>query len=414
MINFLVLITICSLPLYVLRGKIASVPTTYLEVLIGLSIFFWVVRHFTRRGGLLTLLTAFKTPLVLPTLLFLAAGLLSLLFTPDFFKGVGLFRAYLLEPWLLFVISLDVFKKSPHKIFQGLLISGWLVSIVALLQLVTGLSLFEDSKHELSQGRVASVYNSANSLAIYLGPILALLLGSLLKKSFLVDKIWAIPSIFIFLLVVSLTNSLGAFLGLSSVLVLYLFFSLVKDHSALRKVFFKVVLATIVVLSAGYFILLGSIGQFTPQTGLVYPRPFNSTEVVRLCLWEGTRDFLISQPWGGGWSSFPQNYENFRTCDTELFQYPHNLFLNFWTEVGLVGLLAFGYLVFSFVKLVLRSKVERVVKVSLLSFLVYLFIHGLVDVPYFKNDLSAQFWVYLAFGILVTKSEIRISKYETR
>jgi hypothetical protein len=40
-------------------------------------------------------------------------------------------------------------------------------------------------------------------------------------------------------------------------------------------------------------------------------------------------------------------------------------------------------------------------------------VHGLVDVPYFKNDLSFEFWVLLAIawaGIIASRSRDRAAR----
>ena len=39
---------------------------------------------------------------------------------------------------------------------------------------------------------------------------------------------------------------------------------------------------------------------------------------------------------------------------------------------------------------------KNVVAIGIMAAIIYMFIHGIVDVPYFKNDLSTQFWVFLA------------------
>lgn len=403
----LVFLTIALLPLYVLRAKFMGVPTTLLEVLIVISILSWVVSYFRTEEPLQGLVGAFKTPLLLPSLLFLLASFLSLFLTTDFLKGLGLFRAYILEPWLLFTITYDVFKEKPKQVLKALVISALVVCLPALAQAITHRPLFDGAAHELLQGRVAGFYNSANSVALYLGPLAALLLVLFLKPVAFVGRNFGKISLGVFLITISLTNSLGSFLALIGVLVLYLIYFLIRDQKKFQQKLFKILMILVVLVSSAYFLFLFEVSTFTPRTGLVYPRTFVSTQTIRLCLWEGTRNYLLHNPLGGGLSSFPTNYEKYRTCDTELLQYPHNLFLNFWVEVGLFGLITFIYLVFVFVKLVVNSSVDGWVKMSLVSFLMYLFIHGLFDVPYFKNDLSAQFWVFLAFGLLIVGNSRR-------
>jgi len=81
----------------------------------------------------------------------------------------------------------------------------------------------------------------------------------------------------------------------------------------------------------------------------------------------------------------------------ERLAYPHNLFLNFWLETGLLGLLAFLGLFGALTAAALKIKKEnKFLGAALLAALAVFFIHGLVDVPYFKNDLAMLFWIIAA------------------
>ena len=88
----------------------------------------------------------------------------------------------------------------------------------------------------------------------------------------------------------------------------------------------------------------------------------------------------------------------------EIYMYPHNIFLNFWSELGLFGLLLFIWIVIKYFFIALRltiiysreNKPEKYLMIGLLCAMVAIIIHGLVDVPYFKNDLAAMFFIYLA------------------
>jgi O-antigen ligase len=82
----------------------------------------------------------------------------------------------------------------------------------------------------------------------------------------------------------------------------------------------------------------------------------------------------------------------------EIYLYPHNIFLNFWTELGIFGMLVFTWLIGIFLLKsfnVYRST-KNILSLGLFSAMIAMIIHGLVDVPYFKNDLSALFFVILA------------------
>ena len=119
---------------------------------------------------------------------------------------------------------------------------------------------------------------------------------------------------------------------------------------------------------------------------------------------------LLDRPiFGAGLSGFKELYsQQYFTCDAEPLEYPHNWVLNFWTETGLLGLVAFLWILWRYFKNVngymatrLHGREEVAKKPSshlamqpfFLAAMVYWLIHGLVDVPYFKNDLALEFWV---------------------
>src|SRR5690606_28340003 len=98
-------------------------------------------------------------------------------------------------------------------------------------------------------------------------------------------------------------------------------------------------------------------------------------------------------------------YDQYRLIKhVELLQYPHNIILNFWVELGLLGLIAMLYLliaVFRKSAVAWASAQPGFTKTALLGVmitLVIMVVHGIVDVPYFKNDLAVQFWVVVALA----------------
>jgi O-antigen ligase len=105
---------------------------------------------------------------------------------------------------------------------------------------------------------------------------------------------------------------------------------------------------------------------------------------------------------------------------TEIYLYPHNIFLNFWSELGLAGVLLFiwiivKYLLVSF-KLLAKDNKNKFIILGFLSAMVVIITHGLVDVPYFKNDLAIMFWVLVAMislaDINIGTNQNNTNKYE--
>jgi O-antigen ligase len=128
----------------------------------------------------------------------------------------------------------------------------------------------------------------------------------------------------------------------------------------------------------------------------------------RLRLWGYSWTFLTKTPqnfiFGTGVRQFFRKIQKpyYDTRVMERLIYPHNIFLNFWTEIGLVGMLAavamIGYIGFFAYKV--RAN-DQVLGAGMVGMLTVLVVHGLVDVPYFKNDLAFLFWILIASIFMV-------------
>jgi len=108
----------------------------------------------------------------------------------------------------------------------------------------------------------------------------------------------------------------------------------------------------------------------------------------------------------------------------EIYLYPHNLVLNFWSELGLAGLLLFIWIILKYFWLGISSlslrgsasdrsnlTTEKYLVIGLISAMVVIIVHGLVDVPYFKNDLAIMFWLLAAtMGSIIINLNIWTTK----
>jgi O-antigen ligase len=81
---------------------------------------------------------------------------------------------------------------------------------------------------------------------------------------------------------------------------------------------------------------------------------------------------------------------------------PHNLYLAFWLQTGLLGLIGFIVLLVSWIryrlKLICDSSQDadaNKIRIILLVMILSMLVHGLIDTPYWKNDLSVVFWLLL-------------------
>lgn len=414
-LNFLIYITIFSLPFYIVKTTIFRIPVTLLEILVLVTFGVWVTNIFKERAfGQLK--RCFNWPIVALLLMFLFAGLLSVFVSSDRIAALGVFKAYIIEPILFFVVVIDTVyeKKQKDGIFYSLVTSGIFVSLIALSQKITGTNVY--APHEILQGRVTGVFNSANSLSLFLGPIICLVFA---KVFFMVKKsrqekvgldihrqiFWLSVVLVLYLIVIYLTQSLGGMLGIIVAVTVMLGIQSSKfkiQNWEKKDVFFGVVWYFVVQLVFFMF-----VSNWTPKLEeRPLTRVYDNTFTIRLCLWEGTTNMLRDNfVLGAGLSSFPQKYEGYVTCDPELLQYPHNLILNFWSEMGIFGLISFLGLIIVYLNNSLKGNNLTGWQVGLLGILIYYLVHGLVDVPYFKNDLSMMWLLFLAMTIVQSSSD---------
>jgi O-antigen ligase len=106
---------------------------------------------------------------------------------------------------------------------------------------------------------------------------------------------------------------------------------------------------------------------------------------------------------GSGLAGFASAINPYRNGYAEQQIYPHNILLNFWSETGILGVVAFAWLMIQTFVSTLKgwlhgSPAWRPYQLGVLLFLVAVLAHGLVDVPFFKNDLSLQFWAFLGLA----------------
>jgi O-antigen ligase len=123
----------------------------------------------------------------------------------------------------------------------------------------------------------------------------------------------------------------------------------------------------------------------------------------RLMIWKSALKILSDNwLWGIGPGNFQIKYLEYQKYFPLYLEWavpqPHNLFLAFWLQTGLIGFLGFILLIINFfcqiIKRILPRNDSYCHKYSLIILAIILctLINGLFDTPYWKNDLSLIFW----------------------
>jgi putative inorganic carbon (HCO3(-)) transporter len=141
----------------------------------------------------------------------------------------------------------------------------------------------------------------------------------------------------------------------------------------------------------------------------------SGTNFFRLNLWRSTLDMIRDHPLlGVGLDNFLYAYRGryIRPAAWEEpdLSHPHNVALDYWSRLGLLGLAAGLWLQVAFWRLALplrrlRSPDERALALGLMGSMVDFLAHGLVDNSYFLVDLAFVFCLTLALVVHLANTE---------
>jgi len=384
-------LAIFSLPLYLIRFKISWIPFNLSEIIIYLVFLFWLVDKLVKKERIL--FPVGKKGIFYPIFFVFAGATLSTLFSSNIEMSAGIWKGWFLAPLLLFLVLLD--RLDNQKFFKWLILaaaaSAAAVSLISLLGWLGNNFTYD--------GRLKGFYSSANYLAMYLSPISILSLALFLFVKKKIHKLLLIAAVGLMVIAIYLTYSYGAFLGLLAASVFLVFFS-AKDKKNFGWALFFFLF--IILLFASQI----QTDKFQGFLNLSYP-----SLKSRLAIWQSAEQILKDQPLIGiGPGMFQKYYlayqPRFEPYPEWVAPQPHNLFLAFWLQTGLIGLIGFFWLLVVFFKktreyLLVEKKEVRFLGLILAGVIIYFLVHGLVDTTYWKNDLSVIFWLVIAINYRV-------------
>ena len=392
-----------AMPLFAVRFSVAGLPSTLLEALILAATAATAIayRRSLERLPWYAGLAA----------LWLVVGLVSALHAPDTWAGLGLWRAYFLEPILLgWCIWMNLRPRAGTQCTASLrcvliaaIASGTAVALYAIFQKFTGYGIPHPWQAE-GVRRVTSWLGYPNAVALLVAPLtwLAVAVGAATKERWLRFSLWGAGALMA--LAVLLAISEGGLIGLAAGGVAFgLLYS-----KAWRRVTLALLIAAAVAVAAvpswrGYAVRTATLNDC--------PTLYECSLSLRRTQWVDTVAMLrdghaIYGSGLGGYQAAMLPYHNHRGI--EIYLFPHNVFLNFWTETGLAGLILFLGILVAFwfaVARALRAK-SRTLTVGAAAAMATLLVHGLVDVPYFKNDLAVLFWLITLVPILALRIDV--------
>jgi O-antigen ligase len=379
-------VTAACLPLYVVRWHVGPLPTTLLELLILVTVAAYIATLVTERR-----LPAVRTWLNIPIAFLLLAGLIGIAAAPDYIRALGIYRAYFIEAIACFYIAVDILRtREELRVF--LLTTAVGASVMAAGEIVSFLWTFAQGSLHLTSAP-AFLNTSPNPVAMYLEPPLAFALAFTVFPSRPRERWLALGVLVVVFVAIVLTLSRASYLAMT-VLAVVLVLSLQQPKWRLRAVGVISVLG-LVVLEIPFVNerLLGLARSVTNRTSL-YHQAF---------------EVLSQRPLqGAGISGFATRVEPFRPKNQPIHIYPHDVWLTTWSELGLLGLLSFAVIFFGllwtgFRALSKAADIHRPLLWGAVGALVLYAVHGLFDSPYWKNDLSVEFWLIAALQVVAVR-----------
>ncbi len=393
------------LPSYLIRLKILGIPLTFLELMILFLVIISIVK------GWIDYKRIYNDVFFWPIIVIILVATLAAIISPAGAKAWGAWKAYFIEPILFYWLMLSLIKsrRNLEGIFWSLGISATVVSLFAIWQKFSGYGVPQGFLNEIGEvDRVVGFFGYPNALGLFLGPIIVVYAGFLTYKStssplfFLSNKVrfcFKLLIILLSFLTLFLAKSEGAILAVSIAVWLLIFVAKKTRIFALLSLIFFIIIIVIL-----------------PEwRNFIYIKLFllDTSGGVRRLMWGETWQLLKENwLWGGGLSYFQEAIKAYHGGKYPLVPYPHNIVFNFWSELGILGLLVFIWLSIKFVYLNIRNifkiindysqklPFNKILSFVLLLVFLEILIHGLVDAPYFKNDLSVLFWIILGAASL--------------
>ena len=386
-------------------GHLTFAPT---ELFIGLDVAIALALIATGRTPGLPWRKVRASPFFVPAVLFLAAATLSTLVAYDRHLALHAFRERVLDPLAYAALLLLFVRKRVdwNWILAGVVTGGIAAGVIGLGQFALQRDL--STVNGTGIKRVQSLYGSPDNLGLLFDRVIPIwFVAALLARSrrrlrfalWLGAPLLAIPLV--------LTFSVGAWIATAA--------ACAAVAAIVRPWGRWAVLLLVLAAGLGIGVKHRSV-QHAFQAGHA-----NSTQ-TRLDVWRSALAMVRDRPvFGAGPDNFQRLYAPTRTQDKynnlclpglgymrpgagsePCLSHPHDEFLDFWLSAGILGLVAYLWLLYVFWRHAIHAyRVDadgwrRALSLSVMAAMLAAIIHGLVDNSYWLVDLSLLFWLLCA------------------
>jgi O-antigen ligase len=362
-----------------------------------------------------------------PALLLAVAGLVSLVVADYPRLALRELRTLILEPVAFYFVARSAFHgpRDALRLSAALVAGATAASLLALLQALTGLGLIAAE----GVGRATATYPSPNNLALFLDRAVPLAAALALARpspagparravetdgrprpAGLARALWAAAAL-AGAAALFFTFSRGAWIATAVALLVVTAALLPRRLLARRR--------RVLALAAGLGLLLLVAGAMLALRverfgSLIRPE---GTGVLRIHLWQAAADMIRDHPlWGIGLDQFLYHYPRYIRPEAwrePNLSHPHNILLDFWLRLGILGLVALAWGAWMLARLLRLAPgapgtaVPRALQAGAAGAAVAMLVHGLVDNSYFVLDLAYTTWIICLVAELAPEPDHR-------
>ena len=335
-----------------------------------------------------------KSPVFGAIALFMICGAASILSSPDpgfsFYNWYNLALVYCMT---FILVTQNVTTRDEIKVVACALgISALAVIADGFYQFIFGIDTADmkwvdgEAFPELKK-RVFATWENPNILAAYLDLVICVLLGLFDRLRDRNVRIYLGVFMLACLACLAMTYARGALLTIGIIVAGY---GILKDWR---------ILVALIVIVAGVLAIDPVLVERMQTAFLVA----DTSSEMRIAMWESTVQMIMDHPllgigWGAYWIVYPF-YDTYIVDGSVTLVHAHNIYLNYWAEIGLVGGTAFLWYFFKtmgaalFNKRILPDKLMEGLLLGLGLSLISVALNGLTDDVLFNIPSSMLLWM---------------------
>ncbi len=339
----------------------------------------------------------------------LAVGILalvSLLWTQYRDPAITELRTLIAEPLAFYAVlrAIRPTRTTLLRISDSMLIAAVVVAIIGMFMFLRGEGIITAEGGTM---RLASVYGSPNNVGLFLGRCIPFALAFLILPLDRPRRIYAAIALGIMSVAILLTLSAGAlFIGIPAATITVLLL-------AWGKRAFIPITAIAGISMIGAFIAVQSerFARLLDFTG--------GTNFFRVRLWQSTFQMLAERPITGlGMDQFLYAFRGrFMLPDAweePDLSHPHNILLDFWTRLGIAGILLLLWIQIAFWRASFAlyrhyravDSLALALTIGAMGSMINLLAHGMVDNAVFVQDLAYVFVLIVGIVVSLRTSEL--------